>query len=124
MPYYWISAHAEAELLKSSLVFIICVLPKFDIIFVLYIYIYIYIYIFYSLQQEAFKSTAKISGGIEVMFLKYNPDNKILRVNALRAYQLSARDLPSNKADPYFKIGIKPGWFGQSPYQSSIELRK
>ena len=58
------------------------------------------------------------------MFLKYNPDNKILRVNALRAYQLPARDLPTKKADPYFKIGIKPGWFGQSMYQSSIELRK
>ena len=58
------------------------------------------------------------------MFLEYNPQNKILRVNVLRGYSLAARDLPSRLADPYFKLSIYPKWFNQGPFQSSPEICK
>uniref|UniRef100_A0A7M5V486 Uncharacterized protein n=1 Tax=Clytia hemisphaerica TaxID=252671 RepID=A0A7M5V486_9CNID len=76
----------------------------------------------HGLYEHAFQSTVKIVGGVEVMFLEYNPQNKILRVNVLRGYSLAARDLPSRKADPYFKLSIHPKWFNQGPFQSSPEI--
>ena len=69
--------------------------------------------------QENKLHTQSISGGIEVMFLQYNPQNSIVRVNVLRGYHLVPRDVPFLTSDPYFKLSISPKWFNQGPLESA-----
>ena len=62
--------------------------------------------------------TQMISGGIEVLFLQYNPQNSIVRINVLRGYSLVPRDYGTMKSDPYFRLSISPKWFSQRPQVS------
>ncbi|XP_057303936.1 laminin subunit alpha-1-like isoform X1 [Hydractinia symbiolongicarpus] len=78
---------------------------------------------FYKQTQGVYEQirmhTQTITGGIEVMFLPYVPQNSIVRVNVLRGYHLVPRDYPSLKSDPYFKLSIFPRWFNQGPLESA-----
>ena len=68
--------------------------------------------------------TQMITGGIEVLFLQYNPQNSMVRVNVLRGYSLVARDYGSMTSDPYFRISIEPSWFAQSAQESEPKYGK
>ena len=63
--------------------------------------------------------TQRISGSIEVMFMQYNPQNSMVRVNVLRGYQLVARDYPSMTSNPFFTLKISPSWWDQGTLESA-----
>ncbi|XP_065671411.1 laminin subunit alpha-1 isoform X3 [Hydra vulgaris] len=73
----------------------------------------------YSVYEKTFMQTQRITGSIEVMFMQYNPQNSMVRVNVLRGYQLVARDYPSMTSNPFFTLKISPSWWDQGTLESA-----